>query len=246
MPRRQRNDSARGPTFNLLDLSALLGARSSPLLLAVVRELARIQGTTGPDGAPTVPYIFFVVRPDGIRPFYDARARLESLGIAFGYELVDQNMEIDYPDLDHPDEWDGSPKLSKFPELAMAGDSRSPSPARSGEAGRQGHSVDDYRWPAGSSGSSEGTGLPSGGSSRRATGGGRPSGSGVSLGDLGMPGDRGTSSRSRGLAGPGDLGRGAQPGAKPGVGVGGHSRHAAATRRIDGQAGNAAADRGNG
>ncbi|AGA30331.1 hypothetical protein [Singulisphaera acidiphila] len=200
-----------GPTFNLLDLSALLGARSSPILLAVVRELTRIQGVTGPDGAPTVPYIFFVVRPDGIRPFYDARARLESLGIAFGYELVDQDMEIDYPDLDHPDEWDGSPKLSKFPELAMSGNSRPPSPTRSNEAGRQGHSVDDYRWPTGSAGSSEGSGLPPGGSGRRASGGGNPSGSGISLGDLGMPGDRGTSSsRSRGLAGQGrsgDLGR---------------------------------------
>ncbi len=41
------------------------------------------------------------------------------LGIAFGYELVDQDMEIDYPDLDHPDEWDGVPKPSKLPEIAM-------------------------------------------------------------------------------------------------------------------------------
>src|SRR5262245_19142677 len=80
----------RGPTFSLLDLSALLGTRSSPIVLAVVRELIRVQGATGPDGAPAVPYIFFVVRPDGIRPYFEARARLESLGIAFAYELVDQ------------------------------------------------------------------------------------------------------------------------------------------------------------
>ncbi|WP_406700866.1 hypothetical protein V5E97_18930 [Singulisphaera sp. Ch08] len=204
-----------GPTFNLLDLSALLGARSSPILLAVVRELTRIQGVTGPDGAPTVPYIFFVVRPDGIRPFYDARARLESLGMAFGYELVDQDMEIDYPDLDHPNEWDGSPKLSPFPELAMGGDSRSrsrlPSPTRSGRSGSEGHNVDEFRWPAGSAGSSEGPGSLTEENRRQASGSGNPSGPRIALGDLGMPGDRGTSSaRNRGFDASGragDLGR---------------------------------------
>lgn len=186
-----------GPTFSLLDLSALLGTRSSPILLAVVRELTRIQGVSGPDGAPIVPYIFFVVRPDGIRPFYDARARLESLGIAFGYELVDQDMEIDYPDLDHPDEWDGVPKPSKLPEIAMGGDSRSPSPpGRATGAARSGHNVDEYRWPTGAFGASEGTGVPSDEKGRRTSGSNDPTGprSGISLGDLGMPGDRGTSS----------------------------------------------------
>jgi len=148
-----------GPTFNMLDLSVLSGARSSPILLAVVRELSRIQGTTGPDGAPTVPYIFFIVRPDGIRPYYDARARLESLGIAFGYELVDQDMEIDFPDLDHPDEWDGSPPLSRFPSLATAGTSGSDadsSPAsRAGAKPGAQPSIDDFRWPTGTHGSNE-------------------------------------------------------------------------------------------
>ena len=95
-----------GPSFSLLDLSMILGPRSAPLVAAVAHELVRSQGVATPDGAPVVPYIFFVIRPDGIKPYYNARAQLEPLGISFGYELVDQNMEIDYPDLDNLDEWD--------------------------------------------------------------------------------------------------------------------------------------------
>lgn len=132
-----------GPTFSMLDLSGLMGARSSPIVLAVVRELIRIQGLTGPDGAPAVPYIFFVVRPDGIRPYYEARARLEALSIAFGYELVDQDMEIDYPDLDHPDEWDGSAALPSFPTVDL--DRTSPIPP-AGRSAPTSTGSDDFVW----------------------------------------------------------------------------------------------------
>lgn len=166
-----------GPTFSLLDLSGLLGARSSPIVLAVVRELVRIQGLSGPDGAAAVPYIFFVVRPDGIRPFYEARARLEPLGIAFGYELVDQDMEIDFPDLDHPDEWDGSAPLPAFPVAALE---HSPSPSdSSGRTDSRDHNPDDFRWPTSPHGAAPGSdpGEESGrlGSGTRGSGGfGRP------------------------------------------------------------------------
>jgi hypothetical protein len=108
----------------------------------VVRELIRVQGSTGPDGSPVVPYIFFVVRPDGIRPYYEARARLESLGIAFGYELVDQEMDIDFPDLDHPDEWDGSASLGRFPIASL--DGRNGQGASGNDSGS--HAADDFVW----------------------------------------------------------------------------------------------------
>ncbi len=94
--------------FGLLDLATGFGPSTNPFVAAVAREAIRIQGQASPDGQPVVPYIFFVVRPDGIRPYYEARGRLEPLGITFGYELADQEWEIDFPNLDDPSTWDGS------------------------------------------------------------------------------------------------------------------------------------------
>ena len=92
-----------GSTFTLLELARSGGGiRSSPFIMAVAREVIRIGALSTPDGAPSVPYIFFVIRPDGIRPYYEARGRLEMLGIAFGYELVDQEWEIDFSEPDEP------------------------------------------------------------------------------------------------------------------------------------------------
>jgi hypothetical protein len=98
-----------GPGFSLLELSATRGVRSNPLVAGILHAVTTLEGTTGPDGAPVEPYVLFVVRPDGIRPFYEARGRLEPLGIPFGYELVDQEMEIEYPALDDPSVWDSVP-----------------------------------------------------------------------------------------------------------------------------------------
>ena len=61
--------------------------------------------------APVVPYLVFLVRPDGIRPYYEARSRLEPLGIAFGYELIEQDLSVDIPDFDNLTTWDGSVPL---------------------------------------------------------------------------------------------------------------------------------------
>lgn len=101
-----------GPTFTLVDLDEGLSPRSNAFIAAIAHEMLKVQGTLAPDGGIAVPYILFLIRPDGIRPYYEARARLEPLGINFGYELVDQGLEIDYPDLNDPSEWeDGvSPK----------------------------------------------------------------------------------------------------------------------------------------
>jgi hypothetical protein len=95
-----------GPSFSLADLMAYerLGV-SNPLVRAVARTLLSIDRHASPDGGPIIPYLMFLVRPDGIRAFYEARARLEIIGIAFGYELVDQDAEFSYPDLNDPAEW---------------------------------------------------------------------------------------------------------------------------------------------
>jgi hypothetical protein len=145
-----------GPSFSLLDLSMILGPRSAPLVAAVAREVVRTQTQESPDGAPVVPYIFFVIRPDGIKPYYNARAQLEPLGISFGYELVDQNMEIDYPDLDNLEEWDSpisprsGPGRSGNPRVAAAPTDRPwpASPARDTGSRGPGDSPDTFVWPS--------------------------------------------------------------------------------------------------
>ncbi len=106
-----------GKTFSMLELSPLINPRSSPVILAIAREMLHIQQSETPDGSPAVPYLVFLVRPDGIRPYYQARGRLESLGVAFGYELIEQELVVDVPNFDDVKTWDGSVPLD-LPELA--------------------------------------------------------------------------------------------------------------------------------
>jgi hypothetical protein len=95
-----------GPSFSLSDLSeSEHGALSNPLLSSVAKTAININRDASPDGAGIVPYLLFLIRPDGVRAYYEARARLELLGIAFGYELVDQDAELTFPDLNDRNEW---------------------------------------------------------------------------------------------------------------------------------------------
>ena len=96
-----------GPSFRLIDLELSGLTRNS--LFARIVELAtrKAASQATPDGnAPTV-YVLFVVRPSGIKAYYEARARLQAQGVAFGYELVDETTPIDYPDLGNLAEWPG-------------------------------------------------------------------------------------------------------------------------------------------
>ena len=158
-----------GPTFSMLDLSAMINPRSSPVILAIARELLRVQMSESPDGAPVVPYFVFLVRPDGIRPYYEARARLEPLGIAFGYELIEQDLKVDVPDFDNLATWDGTIPLEE-PLLSSPG---------GGGAGPD--SGDGLAWPAPRAAASateeEGSARTAGSRGRRpARSGGRRSG----------------------------------------------------------------------
>ncbi len=130
----------KGPTFSMLDLSSMINPRSSPVILAMARELLRVQMSESPDGSPVVPYFVFLVRPDGIRAYYEIRARLEPLGIAFGYELIDQDLKVDVPDFDNLATWDGTIPLE---EPLM--------PAPAGNNGAD----DGLAWPSAGSGSRE-------------------------------------------------------------------------------------------
>ena len=203
----------KGQSFSLVDLSSTLGPRSSPLVAAVARELIRIYRSGGPEGETVVPYIYFIIRPDGIRPYYEARARLEPLGIAFGYELADQKMEIDFPDFDDLTAWDGSgaPKLKDATGAVALG----------------GSSGGDFVWPVDrkAAGASDGMGRGDGGGKSRGDGpdkylwptqttaNGNGNGNGEGNGDvpadgsgLDSPGTPGGTSRSRGRNGVGPNG----------------------------------------
>ena len=149
----------KGPTFSLLDLSSMINPRSSPVILAIARELLRVQMSESPDGSPVVPYFVFLVRPDGIRPYYEIRARLEPLGIAFGYELVEQDLPIDVPDFDNLSTWDGTIPLDEpllaAPGLGHGGAGNGTGDRDSGEVEGQG---DGLAWPSPGSASGEGRG----------------------------------------------------------------------------------------
>ena len=92
----------KGLTFTAMDLSPLINPRSSPLVRAIAHEMLQIQASDTPDGAAAVPYLVFLVRPGGIRLYYEARTCLEPLGIAFGYELIEQDLAVDIPDFEQP------------------------------------------------------------------------------------------------------------------------------------------------
>ena len=145
-----------GLSFSMLELSPYLHPRSSPFIRAIAHELLHIQSSDTPDGAPVVPYLVFLVRPDGIRPYYEARSRLEPLGIAFGYELIEQDLAVDIPDFDNLTTWDGSVPLEmpleRAPQpksnVAMLSTAR---PGTSGmSTGSSNWSGDDHSSPGGS------------------------------------------------------------------------------------------------
>lgn len=94
-----------GMRFSMVELMGLSG-RSSPFGAAVRRLASILEARGAPGGERVEPYVLFVVRPDGIRPFYEARSALDAIGVPYGYELVDQDWEIEYPEWDDPTIWD--------------------------------------------------------------------------------------------------------------------------------------------
>ena len=135
-----------GKSFALMEIISPFGLGGNSFLGAVAREAIRVQRQTAPDGVEIVPYIFFIIRPDGVRSYYEARTKLERIGIAFGYELADAEWAIDVPDLDNPATWDGSP-----PPLNLGTTvSSAPSGLRggaSGPSGRGGDIDNAFIWP---------------------------------------------------------------------------------------------------
>ena len=145
-----------GPSFALVDLMmGGFGPRSSPLARAVAARLVKLQDIHSPDGAGVIPYIFFAVRPDGVRAYYEARTRLEPLGITFGYELIEQDWEIEFPDLIDVAEWSETAPLRGVPSGLASGSTADGSayvwPSERPGAGRgpgsDSENGGDYIWP---------------------------------------------------------------------------------------------------
>ena len=190
-----------GPTFSTLEISPRLHPRSSAFVLAIERELLHIRTADTPDGAPAVPYFVFLVRPDGIRSYYLVRNCLEPSGIAFGYELVEQELPVDIPDFDDLTTWDGSVPLEM--PLAPAPQTRSAVAMVSpDDRYRDGSSSGSLRWPRNEQGSL-------GGGSAGSIGRGQQEGAGSSTTENANPEDFVWPSRSRGNRPEGTSGPGA-------------------------------------
>lgn len=88
-----------GIRFTVEDFLGPLGP-GNPLdaaLRAIREELLRRKAFDPSGGEP---YPLLIVRPDGIEAYYAARAALTSWGAEFGYELVEQDWELTYPERD--------------------------------------------------------------------------------------------------------------------------------------------------
>ncbi|MDG3003421.1 hypothetical protein [Paludisphaera mucosa] len=235
-----------GPTFSLLDLSGLINPRSSPVVVAIARELLKIQTSASPDGSPVTPYFVFLVRPDGIRAYYEARARLEPLGIAFGYELVEKDLKIHVPNFDDVDTWDGSPSIGVKPS-GLVGAGAGPTGGGNDKPGGSPLASGGLSWPGsgtspGQGGNDRGGVLAGAFDLRRGQGAGDGGGDGVGgeggspdefvwpsgrpgAGPAGSPehggGSAGGGGRGRAALGSASGGRGSlNPGRRPGSGTG--------------------------
>src|SRR5208282_3202399 len=234
----------KGPTFSMLDLSALVNPRSNPVILAIARELLHVQMSESPDGSPVVPYFVFLIRPDGIRPYYEIRARLEPLGIAFGYELIEQDLKVDVPDFDNLATWDGTIPLDEplmpapaggnngagdglaWPSagtasrehLGGAGSELAARPGNKpgvGDPGTEGRSPDEFVWPSQRGArTSNGAGASQGSGTSPGLAQGTGGSPGLAQGTGGSPGLARGSGGSSGLA----QGPGGSPGLARGAG----------------------------
>lgn len=66
-------------------------------LAEMCRALIKEMSIDGPEG---VPYPLLIVRPDGTSAYYGAQLALSDLNLPFGYELISEDMKLEYPEPD--------------------------------------------------------------------------------------------------------------------------------------------------
>lgn len=136
--------------------------------LRTIREYwTRIDGGTGRSGEP---YPLLIVRPDGAVAYSMARAALSSWDDEFGYELVDEDMELNFPESDYRLKGllENSVKIARQRQAMLA----AAMPSRFGGQRRNDFSADDsydglgsdFAADHGQHASPDGTGFGPGGS----------------------------------------------------------------------------------
>lgn len=70
--------------------------------LRASREYLNAQASRSGEPEPPDPYPLILVRPDGINQYLAARQAIASSGSDFGYEFIDGDWKIDFPDLPDP------------------------------------------------------------------------------------------------------------------------------------------------
>jgi len=70
--------------------------------LRATREHVNAQAASGGSPEPPDPYPMILVRPDGIRQYHLARAAIKSWDAHYGYEFIDSDWELDFPELPDP------------------------------------------------------------------------------------------------------------------------------------------------
>jgi len=128
-----------GKIHGSAELGPIPNARALSLVYEVRKKAAELEEVLSPDGAASVPYILFLVRPDGIRHYYQARTLLESTRIAFGYELVGQDWVIDAHESQKPSRVEGSTDIARAKPRARTGQRSANQP--------QDEDDDLYVWP---------------------------------------------------------------------------------------------------
>ena len=94
--------SARGVIFHPEHKELSIPVQADDVRAEVERHLARRADTVRPAAAQDArpPYCLLLVRPDGIGAYYDLQPVLKGLRIDFGYEFIDADWLLDFPDDD--------------------------------------------------------------------------------------------------------------------------------------------------
>jgi hypothetical protein len=153
--------------------------------LRASREYLNAQAAQAGQPEPPDPYPLILVRPDGIMNYLLARAAITSWDSDFGYEFIEQDWKIDYPDLPDPQlaqaqqhaVWLARERLLRLVQAA-------PSQFRSVAmgAGRGGRLGNDSRG-GGYGAGGEGDGSDGDGALAQSYGGGSAAGNGAATGE---------------------------------------------------------------
>ena len=87
------------PEGILLPVQRLSQVRSGPAIRsdAALRAIREYYARLGPTGSQGEPYPLLIVRPGGVESYAMARAAMRSWDDEFGYELIDETMQLKYP-----------------------------------------------------------------------------------------------------------------------------------------------------